>query len=79
MLKLGENQTLTIVRIADHGAYLAEDRSADSERILLPIKQVPEGTRVGSEIEVFVYKDSKDRPIATVNRPSVTRGGVALL
>ena len=79
MIRLGENQRLIVVKLADHGAYLAEDRSTDGERILLPIKQVPEGTRVGSEIEVFIYKDSKDRPIATVNRPYVTLGQVALL
>ncbi|MCR5357527.1 MAG: S1 RNA-binding domain-containing protein [Lachnospiraceae bacterium] len=79
MFKLGEVQRLTVVKLADHGAYLAKDRSADSDRILLPIKQVPEGTRVGSELEVFVYKDSKDRLIATVNRPLITLHHTALL
>lgn len=79
MLKLGEIQRLTVVKKADHGAYLAEDRGADAERILLPAKQVPEGTVVGSEIEVFIYRDSSDRLIATVNRPLITLGRVALL
>ena len=79
MIKLGEYQRLTVVKIADHGAYLAEDREAGADRILLPIKQVPEGTRVGSEIEVFIYKDSKDRPIATVNKPLISLNQVALL
>ena len=79
MFKLGEIQRLTVVKTVDHGAYLAEDREAESERILLPRKQIPDGTRVGSEIEVFIYKDSKDRPIATVNRPYITLGKTALL
>ena len=79
MIKLGEIQRLTVVKLADHGAYLAEDRSADADRILLPKKQVPDGTRVGSEIEVFVYKDSSDRPIATVNRPLITLHHTAVL
>lgn len=79
MLGLGELQRLTVVKIADHGAYLAEDRNADSERILLPIRQVPEGTRVGSELEVFIYRDSKDRPIATVNRPFIKLNETAVL
>ena len=79
MFNLGDYQRLTVVKIADHGAYLAEDRGSGSERILLPVKQVPEGTRVGSEIEVFVYKDSKDRPIATVNKPLIRLNEVALL
>jgi predicted RNA-binding protein (virulence factor B family) len=74
--------------MADHGAYLADTtelpaagaagRSSD-ERILLPIKQVPPGMHVGSEIEVFIYKDSKDRLIATVNRPLIMLGKVAVL
>ena len=79
MFKLGQFQRLTVVKIADHGAYLAESREAGADRILLPIRQVPEGTRVGSEIEVFIYKDSKDRPIATVNRPLISLNEVALL
>ena len=79
MFNLGQYQRLTVVKIADHGAYLAEDRDSGSERILLPIKQVPEGTRVGSEIEVFIYKDSSDRLIATVNKPLIRLNGIALL
>ncbi|MCR4806694.1 MAG: S1 RNA-binding domain-containing protein [Lachnospiraceae bacterium] len=79
MFKLGEYQRLTVVKSADHGAYLAENREGDGERILLPIKQVPQGTRVGSELEVFIYKDSKDRPIATVNKPLITLHKTALL
>lgn len=80
MFRLGETQRLTVVKLADHGAYLAEDReTAGNERILLPIKQVPDGTRVGSEIEVFIYRDSKDRLIATVNRPLIRLNGTAVL
>ena len=80
MFNLGENQLLRVVKIADHGAYLADTEAGlRDERILLPIKQVPEGTRVGSEIDVFIYKDSKDRLIATVNTPLIKKGGVAVL
>ncbi len=79
MFRLGETERLTVVKIADHGAYLAQDRDAGSERILLPKKQVPEGTRVGSELEVFIYKDSSDRPIATVNRPLISLHKTAVL
>ncbi|MBR6469524.1 MAG: S1 RNA-binding domain-containing protein [Lachnospiraceae bacterium] len=88
MFRLGETQRLTVVKIADHGAYLADTtglsaaeaaKKSSDERILLPIKQVPEGARVGSEIEVFIYKDSRDRLIATVNRPLIRLGEVAVL
>lgn len=78
MIALGEIQTLTIVKKVDFGVYLADKEQPD-EKILLPIKQVPEGVDIGSDVEVFVYKDSKDRPIATVNRPLLTLGGVAKL
>ena len=89
MFRLGEYQLLTVVKIAEHGAYLADTTGAAAgraaakdrkdERILLPIKQVPEGTHVGSELEVFIYKDSSDRPIATVNRPYISLNEVAVL
>ena len=88
MFRLGETQRLTVVKIADHGAYLADTTElsaskaagrSGNERILLPIKQVPDGTGVGTEIEVFIYKDSKDRLIATVNRPLITLGKTAVL
>ncbi len=57
------------------------DRAADQEKesVLLPRKQVPEGAKIGDELEVFLYRDSEDRLIATVNRPLLTLGEVARL
>ena len=49
------------------------------ERILLPIKQVKENAGIGDTVEVFVYRDSKDRLIATTNMPKITLHKVALL
>lgn len=84
MIKLGEIQTLQIVKKVDFGVYLGEtaaktdtEAQADGRRdapdkVLLPKKQVPEGAEIGEEIEVFVYRDSKDRLIATTNRPLLT-------
>jgi hypothetical protein len=77
-MKLGEYQTLTIIKKVEFGVYLA-DPSALEERVLLPQKQVPEGAKVGDELEIFLYKDSKDRLIATTNRPALTLGGLAVL
>lgn len=74
MIKLGEIQKLEIVRFASFGAYLNEKDSTTDDDILLPKSQVPDGAEVGTEIEVFVYKDSKDRIIATTNRPKLTVG-----
>ena len=47
--------------------------------MLLPKKQVPEGTEIGSKLTVFVYKDSKDRLISTTNEPKLELGGLAVL
>lgn len=78
MIRLGEIQTLQILKKVDFGVYLwdGEDRE---ERVLLPKKQVPEQAQTGDEMEVFIYRDSKDRLIATTNRPGVTLHGVARL
>lgn len=78
MLKLGEKQTLKVVKKVDFGVYLAEDASSE-EKVLLPIKQVPEGTDIGKEIEVFIYRDSDDRLIATTRQPHIMLGDVRML
>lgn len=77
-VKLGEYQKLTVTKKVEFGIYLAE-QADDELRVLLPEKQVPEGTNVGDEVEVFLYKDSKDRLIATTNKPALTLGGIAVL
>lgn len=80
MLRLGERQTLVVVKKVAFGVYLAENRDqAEQEKVLLPGKQVPEGTETGDEIAVFLYKDSKDRMIATVRMPEITLHEVGLL
>ncbi len=79
MLRLGEKQTLEIVKTVEFGVYLAEDKEHAEERILLPGKQVPAGSKIGDSLEVFVYRDSKDRMIATTNQPKLVMGEAALL
>ena len=78
MIELGKKQELTIVKKAEFGVYLAEGAEA-SERVLLPKKQVPEGTAIGDRLRVFVYRDSKDRLISTTQEPKVELGGLARL
>ena len=79
MIKLGNVQTLTVVKRVDFGVYLAANRDKGQERILLPKKQVPPGAKVGDEIEVFAYRDSDDRMIATTTVPPLILGGYAPL
>lgn len=78
MIKLGEKQVLKIVKRVEFGVYLAEMQGAE-EKVLLPAKQVPEGTVMGSEVEVFIYKDSDDRIIATTKEPLLKMGEVTRL
>ncbi len=78
MLKLGEKQTLKVVKKVEFGVYLSEDPGAE-EKVLLPVKQVPEGTDIGKELEVFIYRDSDDRLIATTRQPKIMLGDVRLL
>lgn len=74
-MRLGEKQILTVVKKVDFGVYLG----TDEDRVLLPKKQVPEGVEPGDPVEVFLYKDSSDRMIATTNEPKITLGGLAVL
>ena len=55
MIRLGEKQILKVVRMKDFGMYVGDE----AEAILLPRKYVPAGTRVGDDVEVFVYRDSR--------------------
>lgn len=80
MIRLGEKQTLTIVKKVEFGVYLAESmESATEQKVLLPGRQIPPERTVGDEIEVFIYKDSKDRLIATTNMPKLTLHQVGVL
>ncbi|MBR2949531.1 MAG: RNA-binding protein [Lachnospiraceae bacterium] len=78
MLELGKMQELTVVRKVEFGAYLGEEANS-KQTVLLPVKQIPEGTQIGDKIEVFLYKDSKDRLISTVTRPALQLGEIAVL
>lgn len=75
MIRLGEKQVLKVVRMKDFGMYVGDAEEA----VLLPRKYVPAGTQVGDEVEVFVYRDSSDRLIATTEEPMLTLGQVGLL
>lgn len=73
MFELAKKQTLYVEKLVEFGAYLVPEELKDKkvpsseEHILLPKKQLPENVKRGDAVEVFVYLDSKDRPIATTN------------
>lgn len=78
MINLGEWQELLVVKQVEFGIYLAE-KPEDETRVLLPKKQIPGEVQVGDHLTVFLYKDSKDRLIATLNEPKLALGGFAVL
>lgn len=76
MYRLGEYNRLTLNRIVDFGVYLADD---EGNEVLMPGKYVSGALGVGDEVEVFVYTDSEDRPVATTEHPYAVVGQFAFM
>jgi predicted RNA-binding protein (virulence factor B family) len=76
MIHLGEFNTLEILREAEQGIYLVD---AEGNEVLLPNRYVPETFKIWQKIEVFVYLDNEERPVATTDKPYVKRNDFALL
>ena len=76
MLRLGDYNTLRIVKSVDFGLYL--DGGEEGE-ILLPQRYVTKDMQVGDEIEVFLYLDQEERPVATTEHPYAKVGEFAYL
>jgi hypothetical protein len=75
-MELGKMQQLTILRQTSIGVYLNEEEETLDEDVLLPQSQVPQGAGVGDTLNVFLYRDSKDRLIATVREPKLQLGQI---
>ena len=75
-LRLGHYNRLEVIKELDFGLYL---NGYDGEEILIPRVYVPEGTQIGDFLEVFIYRDSEDRLIATTLKPYATVGEFAYL
>lgn len=84
-MRLGYTQTLVVVKKTDFGLYLTDiekkdDKNRDTkDEVLLPKNQVTDDMKLGSEIEVFLYKDSEDRMIATKLEPLIKVGEIKKL
>ncbi|MDE6703579.1 MAG: GntR family transcriptional regulator [Muribaculaceae bacterium] len=76
MINIGKYNRLRVARFVDFGAYLTDDNGND---VLLPARYVPADAAVGDEIEVFVYNDSEDRPVAVTEHPFACVGEFAFL
>ena len=73
-MKIGQYNRLHVARRVDFGVYLSDENGAE---VLLPAKYVTPGLGIGDEIEVFVYNDSEDRPVATTEKPAASVGEFA--
>ncbi|MCC5916141.1 MAG: GntR family transcriptional regulator [Cryomorphaceae bacterium] len=76
MIYLGKYNTLHADKFTKQGVYLTD---GDGDEVLLPNAYLPKNIRPGDEIEVFVYLDSEERPIATTLRPTLTVGEIGVL
>lgn len=79
MIEIGKLQTLKIANFTSFGAYLDAGTGVRHDNILLPIKQLPEDSKEGDELEVFIYRDSEERLIATRKKPLALLGELAYL
>ncbi|QZY56085.1 CvfB family protein [Crassaminicella profunda] len=79
MINIGKFQELKIMNIETIGAYLDGGTDNRSDNILLPKRQVPEDAKEGDLLEVFIYRDSEDRLIATRKKPLAEVGQLAYL
>jgi len=85
MVEMGKMNRLTVVKEVDFGLYLdggpVDEEQPDGRKneILLPVRYVPRGCAIGDEIDVFIYRDSEDRIIATTEKPYVMVGDFACL
>src|SRR3712207_5605701 len=79
MVEIGKIQKLKVANIAKIGVYLDAGTEEQGDNILLPNNQLPDDVKEGDELEVFVYRDSEDRLIATRKTPLVQAGEIAVL
>ena len=79
MFKIGQYNRLSIHRFTSVGAYLGEPDAGHDDVILLPNKYLKPGMHEGDELEIFVYLDSEERPVATTEQPFIYLGKFAWL
>lgn len=76
MAQIGKHNTLTVLHSTPHGVYLD---GGEHGEILLPNRYIPKGTSIGDALNVFVYRDSEDRLVATTEKPFAMVGEFATL
>jgi predicted RNA-binding protein (virulence factor B family) len=75
MVSMGEYNLLKVIKVKDMGVFMDNGE----EGILMPKRFVLPGTRIGDELNVFLYHDSEGRPIATTQKPLGVLGDIVKL
>ncbi|MCX6227832.1 MAG: S1-like domain-containing RNA-binding protein [Bacteroidia bacterium] len=76
MAQIGKYNSLRVIKEVDFGVYLDGEKNGE---ILMPIRYVPKDCKVGDYVDVFLYLDSEDRPVATTEKPFAQVGEFAML
>lgn len=76
MIKVGDYNTLEIIRETDQGLYIADD---EGNEVLLPNRYIPETFKIWEKLDVFVYLDNDERPVAVTDKPYIKVNEFALL
>ncbi|MEM5566326.1 S1-like domain-containing RNA-binding protein [Psychroserpens sp. AS72] len=76
MIRIGDYNTLEIIRESEQGIYLSD---AEDNEVLLPNRYVPETFQIWEKLEVFVYLDNEERLVAVTDEPYIIRDDFALL
>lgn len=79
MIEIGKINTLKVVRTCDFGLYLDGKTERSADDILIPTKSIIGNVEVDDIIDVFIYRDSKDRVIATMKEVKAQVGELAYL
>lgn len=76
MIQIGDYNKLTILRDTEPGLFLGD---SEDQEVLLPNRYVPDNFEIGEQIDVFVYLDNKERPVAVTDHPYIKKSEFALL
>lgn len=76
MIHIGDFNTLEILRETDQGLYIADE---EGNEVLLPNRYVPKEFKIWDKIEVFVYLDNEERPVAVTDKPYIKVNEFAML
>jgi len=76
MIHIGDYNTLEILRETDQGLYIADE---EGNEVLLPNRYVPETFKIWDKLDVFVYLDNEERPVAVTDKPYIKVNEFALL